>query len=211
MTDNTSEVGSTEEGSASTKETSTQTGESQNTSQTDGRTELYNKAYGKGIDKGRKEFISSLPGVKTAEQLEEIVKAHNERAESEKSAGQKLDELQTSMQTLRDEAKVKDTRLERFLGREKAEAEKLYSALSVDDKAVVDGLGIPLEETVTMLKRLSSATSGKKKVGSPVSPTPGATDANTSTSVDTLKDRMRAYQKDGLSFVRSYAEESEND
>jgi len=145
---------------ASNNETSLQSEETKNTS--NNNETLFNRAYGQGVAKGKKELLSEF-GTDDLDSVRAAIQFKQEYEDSQKSATEKHEGLVTEVKQLKKDLKG-------YQERERTEATKLLDGLTDEQKQSVQETGLPIEKLVPMIKTLAGTSSQHKSVGTPFSP-----------------------------------------
>lgn len=127
----------------------------------------FDKGYGKGIEKGKREGMSAVLselGVSSLDDAKALAKAAQDARESARKAAEEqgnykslYEEQQAKLQQLEQRAAAAD----RYEALQKSELDALTEKMSDDDKAMLADL--PLDRALALAKRLGSAD--KKPVG----------------------------------------------
>lgn len=130
-----------------------------------GDQDLFNKGFGKGTEKGRKEGVSAVLrelGVSSVDEAKSIAA----KAAKADEAARKAAEEQGNFKSLYEEQaqlveglKARAAIADRYEAAQKQELDTITEKLSDEDKAAIDGL--PLDRALALAKRLSAvATKG---------------------------------------------------
>lgn len=124
----------------------------------------FDKGYGKGIEKGKRELLKTL-GVDSVDDLKSAMKAAQEAREAQRKAAEEqgefrelYEQLRAENATLKERAAIAD----RYEASQQKELEGLTGKLNEEDKAMLDGL--PTDRALALAKRLAAQSS--KPVGS---------------------------------------------
>lgn len=137
--------------------------QSEGTKNTSNNQELFDKAYGLGINKGQKELLESL-GVDNADVLKKALESYKSTEEAQKTAAEKLAEFHAENKALK-------TELEAFRARRDKELENALSSLEDDDRDFFKGLNLPPDQLFEVVGKFkASPKSAPSKSVAPVNP-----------------------------------------
>ncbi len=199
MVEDTSKTDSTGNETPASSEKSSESEETKNSS----NNQLFDKGFGVGKEKGQKELLKQL-GVNGVDEIQGILQAHKEQEEATKSTEQKLADLKTSYEDMKSKHTEVETKLESYVTRDRAKAQKLYDSLPAEDKQAFDAMEVDLEKAMPVLERFSSKPT-KRKVGNPVSPSPDNVDNGPGTQ--SINQMMEAIQKGGVTAIQDLAKD----